>query len=105
MPQTQSTPIICATFSAALGLIVGTHAERTTHPFTIIDLRDERAAQVIEEDIPSEVDALLASTLVEFAMNPENVAVYAVGSEEHYGYIISHYTPEGEPVRFYAIPA
>ena len=73
------------------------------HVYEVRALTDEQAKQVIEEELPDEVDALLASTLAEWMMAPDTVAIYSVDHEMHLGYVIAHYNGAGEIVRFFSV--
>lgn len=90
------------TFASALTFILAQEADRSLHAFTVTYI-EGRSADAALDELPDDVGPEAAYTLTERLVNPSNVSVSAVGSEAHYGYILSHYTEGGKPVRFYAI--
>lgn len=92
------------TFKSALDHIIVQEAARAHHAFTVTYCRTEHVIVEIDEQLRGHAPLpRLASTLAEWAVNPDNVGGLAVGSEAHYGYILAHYSPEGVAVRFFSI--
>lgn len=100
--------ITTATYLEALAHVTA----GTPHYFTCTEVAGVYGTDSASDGLSCAVERLLlepslsadmTSTLLDCSMGSDDVAAVCVGTEEHLGYIIMHYTTRGDIVRFVAI--
>ena len=99
-----------ATFHAAIGYLLATqptHARVGPYEVTDVDSLTPSAKAHALEEFETQASSVamtpeIAGAHAELLMGRGHAAVYAIGSEAHYGYVLAHYTRDGEPVSFHS---
>lgn len=104
-----------AVFRSMLSAVAYVLGDNADHHFEMVENTQTRAFILADissipaftpEQLADPLAAGIASTFVDFALGEDStVAGVTLGSEAHYGFILSHYTREGEIIRFVAFRA
>ncbi len=97
------------TFHAAVGFLLsqeGLIAQQHVYTITDTETLSQGVYATALEDLnaqlpPEPLSAALASVLVDLRFSKDRTAIYALGSEAHYGYILAHYSSNSEVLSFH----
>lgn len=101
-------------FHAAVGYLIGLQpAHAHAHPYTVTDVAtfqpgtragcvDDFHAALDRETENGPLHHTLAAAAADYSLGQDTAALYSVGCEAHYGYVLAHYTKDSKPVSFHA---